>query len=164
MEGAVSAFATPVPPLKVLYLRLLHQCLIGRCCICVCYTSPSLEGVVSTFASPCRSLKVFYLRLLHHSLIERDLVYVCFSQSFIKRAVSAFTTPVPPLKGLYLRFVHQSLNGGVVSTFASPSHSLTCCVCVCYTIPSLECAVSEFATPLPHWKVLYLRLLLSAIY
>ena len=89
LEGAVSTFATPVPPWSVLYqsafgrptplphlnvlylrlllpvihkklyLRLLHQPLIGRCCVCVCY----------------------WVR--DHSLNGRCCIYVCFSQSFI---------------------------------------------------------------------------------
>ena len=120
----------PVIHLK-LYLRLLHQSLIGRCCVCICYTTPSLECVVSAFASPSHSFKV----------------------------VSTFATPVPHWKVFYQRLLHQSLIG-------------SCYISVCYTSPSLECVlctfaspshslkfVSTFTTPVPHWKVLYLRLL-----
>ena len=172
-------FATPVPYLKGLCLRLLHHSLIVmRCiyvffsqsfikiCIYVYYTSPSMEGVVSAFAAPVPlpHWKVLYLRLLHQSLNGRCCIYVCFAQSFIKMCI-------------YVYFTSPSLEG-VVSAFASPSHSLKvlylsllnpsligrCCIYVCYTTPSLEGIVSTFATPLPHWKVLYLRLLLQVIH
>ena len=244
----------------MLYLRLLHHSLVGRCCVYVCYSTPSLEGAVSAFASPSHSLKVLYLCLLQQSLIGMCCIYVCFSQSFIKSVVSAFATsvphwkvlclsllhhslierccklrlllpiiksvvsvfatPVPYLKGLCLRLLHHSLIGmrciyvffsqsfikiciyvyytspsleGVVSAFAVPvplhhwkvlylrllhqSLNGRCCIYVCFTqtfikmciyvyftSPSLEGVVSAFATPLPHWKVLYLRLLLPVIH
>ena len=134
-------------------LRLLHQSLIGRCCIYAWYSIPSLEGVVSTFASPSHSLKVLHLRLLHQSLIGRCCIYAWYaipslegvvstlaSPSHSLKVVSAFATPVSYCKVLYLRLLHHSLFG-------------RCCICVCYTTPSLEGAVSVFATPVPHRKV-----------
>ena len=191
LEGAVSAFATPVPYCKVLYLRLLHQSLIGSCCICVCYTSPSLEGVVSAFATPVPYCKVLYLRLLHQSLIGSCCICVCYTSPSLEGVVSASATPVPHWKVLYLRLIHQSLIEGAVSAFAKPLPYLKvlylrlhlpvihkkCCISICYTSPSLEGGVSTFASPrislkvlclrlipFPYWKVLYLRLLLPVIH
>ena len=165
----MSAFAKPLPVLKVLYLRLLLPVIHYKCCICICYTSPSLEGAVSAFATPVPRWKVLYLRLLL-PVIGRDLVYVCFSQYFIKSVVSSFDT-FPLLEGVVSTFASPSYSFKVVSAFTTPArhwkglclrmlhHSLIgrCCICIYYTTPSMEGAVSAFATPVPPLKVLYLR-------